>query len=317
MAETPFTVNPTLSAIAVAYTNGAMIADQVLPRIAPVGTKEFRYTTFPKGEAFTVPDTRVGRRGRPNVVEFGGSEATSVTYDYALDDEIPQDDIDQAAAARALNPELATPEAHSTELLTDLIVLDREVRTANLVFNAASYDAANKVQLAGADQFSDPAADPIEVITDALDGMLMRANVAVMGQVAWSKTRRNANLVKAIHGTTGDKGVITKQQFLDLFELEDLLVGESWVNTAKKGQTEQFARAWGPHIALIRRNKLADTRRGVTFGYTVPYGTRVAWSRPDSDVGMRGGQRIRVGESVRELIVAADAGYFIQDAVAT
>lgn len=315
-SETPFTVNPTLSAIAVAYKNGRMIADEVLPKITPVGTKEFRYTVWPKGEGFTLPDTRVGRRGAPNVVEFGGTETTSRTHDFGLQDEIPQDDIDQAAAASALNPELATPQAHSTEMLTDLIVLDREVRTATLVFDPNSYDAANRVQLAGAAQFSDPAADPIAAITDALDTMLMRANVAVMGQLAWSKTRRNANLVKAIHGTTGDKGVISKQQFLELFELEELLVGEAWVNTAKKGQAETMSRAWGKHIALIRRNKLADTKRGVSFGYSVPYGTRVAWDKFDSDVGLRGGVKVRVGESIAELITAPDAGYFFQDAVA-
>ncbi|EHF7717022.1 phage capsid protein, partial [Salmonella enterica] len=60
---------------------------------------------------------------------------------------------------------------------------------------------------------------------------------------------------------------------------------------------------------------LADTQGGVTFGFTAQFGSRVSGSIPDPDMGMRGGQRVRVGESVRELIVAQDCGYFFQNAV--
>lgn len=53
----------------------------------------------------------------------------------------------------------------------------------------------------------------------------------------------------------------------------------------------------------------------MTFGFTAQSGSRVANSIADPDIGMRGGQRVRVGESVRELIVAGDCGYFFQNAV--
>lgn len=316
MAETPFTVNPTLSGIAVAYKNEEMIADQVLPRVAPVGTKEFKYTLFPKGDPFTVPNTLVGRRGRPNVVEFGGTETTAMTADYGLEDEIPQDDIDQAAAARALNPDLATPQAHAAEMVSDLLVLDREVRTAGLVFNPATYDAGGKVQLAGAAQWSHPDSDPARAIQDALDAMVMRANILTLGQATWSAIRRHPKVVKAINRNDGDSGLVSRQALADLLELEEIIIGRAWVNTGKPGQTEALVRTWGKHAALTRRNKLADRKRGVTFGYTVPYGARTAWEKPDHDIGLRGGVRVRVGESVKELITCPDAGYFFQDAVA-
>ena len=34
------------------------------------------------------------------------------------------------------------------------------------------------------------------------------------------------------------------------------------------------------------------------------------------DVGLQGGVRIRTGERVKELVIAKDVGYFIQNAVA-
>lgn len=311
----PFVINPTLTAIAMAYTNRQMIADLVLPRVAPVGTKEFKYTLYPQGEILTIPDTKVGRRGKPNVVEFSGTDTPAQALDYGLEDEIPQDDIDQFHAMPN-SESLAAPDARATEYLTDLIGLDREVRVAGLVFAAASYAAANKVQLAGASQFSDITSDPIGVISNALEGVLMRPNVAVFGAQTWTALRQHPKIVKAVNKTSGDTGLVSRQAFADTFELEEVLVGGAFVNTAKKGQAVTLARAWGKHAAFIYRNKLADRQRGVTFGMTVPYGTRIAGSEPDRNIGLRGGVRVRVGETVKELITASDAAYFIQDAVA-
>jgi hypothetical protein len=310
----PFTVDPQLTAIAIAYRNRKLIADEVLPRVQPVRTKEFRYTLLPQGEILTIPDTKVGRRGAPNVVEFSGTTTTSEALDYGLEDEIPQDDIDQAAAGG--NAALASPQDRATEYLTDLIALDREVRTANLVFNPATYAAANKVQLAGATQWSNAASDPVNAISTNIEGVLMRPNVAVFGAMAWAATRRNPALVKAINKTTGDVGLVSRQEFMELFELDDLLIGGAFVNTAKKGQAATLARAWGKHAAFIYRDKLADRERGVTFGMTVPYGQMIAGQRPDPNIGLRGGVRVRVGETVKELITASDAAFFFQDVAA-
>jgi hypothetical protein len=314
MTTTPFTVNPVLSAIVVAYRNRQLIADMVLPYVTAVGTKEFRYTLFPQGEILTVPDSKVGRRGRPNVVEFTGTETPAATTDYGLEDEIPQDDITQAAAAG--NPALAGPVERSTEWLAQLIGLDREVRVAGLVFNPATYAAANKTQLAGATQWSDPASDPIAAIEDNLESVLMRPNVGVLGGQTWSALRRHPKVVKAVNKTAGDTGLVRKEDFAEMFELEELHIGRSFVNTAKKGQAAVLSRAWGKHAAFIHQDKLADRNRGVSFGYTVPFGTKIAGQREDPVIGLRGGTIVRVGESVCELITAADAAFFFQDAVA-
>ena len=54
----------------------------------------------------------------------------------------------------------------------------------------------------------------------------------------------------------------------------------------------------------------------ITFGLTAQWMTRIAGSTPDPKIGLLGGQRVRVGEFVKELVVANDVGYFIEDAVA-
>ncbi len=309
----PFPVTAELTAVSLAYRNRALIADEVLPRV-PVSLQSFKYLTWPKGSFFTIPETKVGRKGRPNTVELEGSETESSTQDHALDDEIPVADIMNAAG----QPGMPNPLMRAAEGLTDLIALAREKRVADLIFAAANYASGNKVQLAGNDQWSSTHddANPLVDITTGLDAMVMRANIMVMGQAVSTKLRQNKYIVKAYNGTSGDSGMVPLAFLKELFELEDIYVGQGFVNTARKGQTASLARVWGKHCALLHRNKNADTRGGTTFGFSAQWGTRVSGSQTDANIGMRGGERVRVGESIKELMIANDLGYFIEDAVA-
>lgn len=204
----------------------------------------------------------------------------------------------------------------AAERTSDLILLDREVRTSREVFSAANYATGNKETLSGDDQWNNDKSKPIKKITTALDKMIMRPNVAVLGRTTATALRQNPSVVKAYNGTMGEDGLVPLQFLRDLLELEDILVGSAFVNISRPGQKPVLVRAWANHASFIYRNKLADTQGGVTFGMTAQLGSRVSGSIPDPDMGLRGGQRVRVGESVRELIVAPDCGYFFQNAVA-
>ncbi|HID4045053.1 major capsid protein [Serratia marcescens] len=308
MAKAPFPIDPHLTAIAIGYRNTSLIADSVLPRV-PVSKAEFKWWEYDLGQGFTVPSTSVGRTSQPNQVEFNAEEKTSSTNDYALDAPVPQSDIDNA-------PANYDPLGRATERVSDLILLDREVRTSKEVFNPANYPTGNKETLAAADQWSNDASKPIKKIVSALDKMIMRPNVAVLGRATATALRQNPSVVKAFNASPGEDGMVPLDFLRQLLELDEIVVGSAFVNIARPGQKPVLVRAWANHAAFIYRNLLADTQGGVTFGITAQFGTRVSGSIVDPDMGMRGGQRVRVGESVRELICAADCGYFFQNAVA-
>ena len=310
MALAPFPIQPELTAIAIGYRNSALIADEVLPRVQ-VGKQEFKYLKYDLADSFTVPDTRVGRTSRPTEVSFAATEVTSACNGYGLDDPIPQSDIDNA-------PPNYNPLGRSTEVLTDLILLAREQRTANLVFNTASYTAStNRTQLSGTSQFSDYTnSNPITALLAGLDACVMRPNILILGQAVWSKLRQHPKVAQALFGANGTSGIVTREQLAQALEIEEVWVGQGWANTAKKGQTASLSRLWGKHAAAIYRDRLADTNRGTTFGLTAQWGERVSGSIPDEDIGLKGGQRVRVGEYVKELVTATDLGYFWEDAVA-
>jgi hypothetical protein len=304
----PFPVDPVLTAIAVAYKNERLIADEVLP-VVPVGVQNFKYRKYAAEDSFTVPDTLVGRKGKTPEVEFGFTEVDSSCEDHGLEEGVPLNDIANA-------PKGYDPVERATVSTTNLILLDREVRTAKLVFNANSYGANNKITLSAADQFGKPESDPIATIMKALDTCIMRPNVMVIGQSAWTALRTHPKIVKAYHGSSGDSGAAARSAVAELFELDKILVGSGWINTAKKGQSLSAARIWGGHVALIYQDAVPDVNGTVSFGVTAQWGDRVVNRGEDPNMGLRGGVRIRVGMSVRELITANDLGYFIQNAVA-
>lgn len=305
----PFPTDPVLQAIVIAYRNQDLIADRVLPRV-PVAKREFKYNLYPVEETFALPDTKIGRKSRPNLIDLTAVEETNSCEDFGLGDAIPQDDIDNA-------PKGYDPKARAVQQIADYVALGHEVRTANLVFNSANYAGGLSEALVGPAQFSDFAnSSPIDKIGEALDKPLMRPNQITMGQEVWTKLSRHPDIVKAAQGNSGDKGVARRDAVAEIFEVREILVGQSRLNTAKKGQDASLSRVWGKHISMTYIDPNADTNNGLTFGYTAQFGDKVAGEKEDKDIGLRGGVEVRAGESVKELIAASQAGYLIQNAVA-
>lgn len=318
MATTAFPVNAELTAIAIGYRNRDvdLIADLVLPRV--MTPKKFKWTLYPAADAYTLPPTRVGRRAEPTVVEFGGTEQADEAVDYALDDIIPNDEVQAWAdmpKPAAGGP--VSPLAKSTGLVTGLIQLDREVRVAGTVFAAATYPSGNKVTLSGTSQWSDfTNSNPVDAILAALDVPLFRPNTLVFGQAVWTKLRQHPKMVSAILGNDVPAGAVTRQQVAAFFEVRQVVVGAGFVNTARKGQTATMTRVWGKHAAALFVSPDAADADQPTFGWTAQWGTRIAGEMDEPKMGLRGSKRVRVGESVKEVIAASSAGYFFENAIA-
>ena len=307
MSTSPYQTSPEQTAIAIGYRNTSLIGDRVMPRV-PVRKKNFEYNVFDKADGFSVPSTLVGRKSQPNMVEFGSRKVAAACQDYGLLDIIPVDD--EAEAAR---DNLGSLVNRSTEKLTALIHLDREVRVAGLAFDPANYD--NTVSAKAAEKFDSADYNPLPQIEDYLRTPLKRPNVAVFGQAAWSKFRTNPYVVKAAHGNSGDAGLASREAVRQMLEVEELLVGDSFVNVAKPGRTTQFARTWGPHVAFLYRGQMFQGEdEALTWGFTGQFGDWVA-GRREVPTGLRGGTEVRVGETVAEVVAARGAGFLLQDVI--
>jgi hypothetical protein len=307
MATAPFVVVPELTAIAIAYRNpdAAFIADGAMPRVKPVGKQEFTYTVHDMS-AFDRPDSRVGRKGRPNEIGKSDKPQTAAVEDYGLEDPIPQADIDQG---RAQGRDIV---GEATEYLMGMVHLDRECRVAGIVQDPGNYAGGNQITLSGTDKFSDDTSDPIKMLLEYLDTPMIRPNTVTMPAGVLSRLRVHPKVVQAIYPSSNGGGMVTREQIRALLEVKTLLVGEAFVNVARKGQTANLARAWGPHVAMTYLDPAASTDRGVTWGMTVPYGTPFSGTIDDPYIGLKGGKRVRAGEQLKELVTAKDAGFLVR-----
>ncbi|MDR1008020.1 MAG: hypothetical protein LBL65_05600 [Campylobacteraceae bacterium] len=295
------------TAIAIAFKNLVYIADNVSPRV-PVGLREFKWSEYPLAEGYTVPNTLYPKKGQPNEVDFNAIIRAEKVEDYGLQDIISNDDILNA-------PKRINPLAFAVQTLTDLVALDRENRVAQLLFNSASYASNKQLALSGTSKFSDYTnSHPVGVIAEALDTPLIRPNTMTIGRGAWSKLSRHPEIIKSINRNLGDSGIATVQAVAELFELNAIYIGASYINSAKKGQEATLQRVWGNHISLTYLNPLATTQGGITFTLTAQYEDKKAGAK-EVDAGINGSMLARSAESVKELIVAKDVGFLLKDVI--
>ena len=318
MADYPLAQSPTLTAIAVMYRNASLIADMVLPRV-PVALPSFEFTTFALETQFTVPDTKVGRLGRPTQFVPQSGKTPGITLPYGLEVPVPRRDQRIAAAMREAFPQapMQNPMDLAAMIASNLVQLDREIRVASVVFALNTYAASQRVTLSGTSQWSDfNNSNPIDAILSGMDSMVARPNRGVIGRQAWTKLSQHPRVVGAVLGNAGTNGVVTPEGLAGVLGLEKIVVGEAWVNNARPGQAASQARVWGKHMALLQIDPLGGPDGMPSFGWTAQFGEKVAWTGFDPNIGLEGGDNVRVGEEVAEVVAAQGAGYLFQNCVA-
>ncbi|HHG4777648.1 TPA: phage capsid protein [Pseudomonas aeruginosa] len=302
----PFPIDPVRTGIVIAYRNDKLIADGVMPR-RDVEGELFKWFEYDKAERLTHVDTEISRKGSTKEVEFDAVEKESSTSDFGLGDTIPQSDMDKAT-------ESYDPLDHAAEALTDLVLLDREIRVARTVFDPKNH--AHGKPLAAAEKFSNRDADLLPFLLEQLDKPLMRPNTLTIGRAEWTQMRTNRSLVAAAHGNSGDKGVITVEKLKELLEIDFVFIGEARLNIARKGKEPEVKRVWGGHAAFTYQAPNVEIPAGtMTWGATAQYGDRFFASWHDRDVGLKGGWRVRVGEQLKELVIAKECGLLLQNVI--
>jgi len=310
MAATPFPPAKDLTSVSLAYRNKRFIADQALPRFV-VDEMRYSYAVYDFQEGFVLQDDAVGRRSRPKEVEFHADEREGVTKDRALDDVVPLSDVE---ATRGTSRRYL---ARVAERVSDVIALNREKRVADLLFKADTYPADQTLALAGTSSFTHPDSNPIGIIDDALEAPIMRPNTMVIGRALWNVVKRHPKIMKAVNGTLGDEGIATRQQVADMFELDNILIGEGFYIKRLNSIVEKTPiRLWGASLAMYYLDQIGGPNENPSFGFTAEFGKRFSGDMFDPMVGMRGGHRIRVGESVDEQIAAPRLGFMISDPAA-
>jgi hypothetical protein len=306
-------IDRALTNLVAQYNNREYVADQCLP-VVSVKHRSDKIFAFPVNTMQEVSDSAVaGPRSQVNEVTY--SLTSNLTYsvtDYALMDFVSNDEIANADAP-------LQPKIYAQDIVMNFLMLAREKRVADVVFNASNY-GTNTSALAGANRWDVPTSDPIQAIEDAIESCFVRPNVMVLGAQVWIKLRNHPKVLQYILSrastTAGDVPLrVNEQLFAEAFGLEKVVIGRARYNSAAEGATANSSYLWGKSAALIRVEGTPSPRATRTFGYTFRFGTIETREIVDNLRGVRGGVFIKTSHSDSEFVIGGSTTGFLYTTV--
>lgn len=298
-------VDPLLSNISIAYQNDTYLADMIFPEVQVAKVSGF-YFVYDKSKFVVANDTRTPST-RANRVDYGLTKSPyGPLVEHSLEQDIPDEIVDQAMAP-------LDPNIDATENVTDRILLSKEVDAFTQCSNTAV--VTQNVTLSGTSQWSAYAtSDPVGDVRTAVDtiklNVLKRPNRLVLTYPVYSVLRNHPEIIERIKYS--QLGVVTPELLSQIFDIEEVWIADAEQNTANENQTPVMSYVWGKNAWVFFINP-APAIRKVSFGYTFRRGPRMVERWDERWVKA---QFVRVTDWYQQLIVAAPAAYYIQNAVA-
>lgn len=239
-------VDQVLSNMVQGYRPNTRVWDRVVPML-PVAKQSDFYLVHSRADAIrreTVASRRAPGREASIVTRAMGS-ATYFAFNYAL--KMATTIEDEVNADPMYRQELLEGNAMH---LVDLLDLDIDARVAALVTTVANVGSGAGVSSAWSTNNSNPIGNmntAIDVVTDTTG---KRPNRAAMGLAAWRSLRRHVDIRNLIFGTNNGGGYPSTRQVADVFELEEIVVGQTYENTANEAKAAVIAPIWADHVVV-------------------------------------------------------------------
>ena len=300
-------IDRALSNLSVQFKNNALIAEQVVP-VLPVAKESDKYFIYGK-EAFKLVETRRNDGAEANEASLSLTSADYATVEHAL-----KDIVTDRARGNADAP--ISPDADTTEFLTDLIMLRLEKEAATLVTTSSNYAHSNTATLSGTSQWSDYSnSTPLtnfktgkatvrKLIGREANSMVLGGDVAetlsLHPDIKDMRKYTDPNLLT-------DAGLPPKLLGLKVIE------GKATEDVAYEGLSASMSYIWGKYAAIMYIAPRAGIKT-LSFGYTfrVKGFRRVKKWREEK----RGGDMIEVADNFVTKEVADECGYLFVDAIA-
>jgi len=281
------------------------LADQVLPPV-PVVKESAVFWVYDKS-MFDIPESLRAPRSDYAKIDWSVTQDTYLCKEYGLEGEIDDDERENAAAPLDLDID-------TTEIVTDMILNNREKRVADVVMSTGVVTRTQT--LAGVNQWSDytGTSDPFTVLktarTTIFDATGYRPNCMLMGYKVLEALKLHPDILDRIKYS--ERAIITADILAALFEVDTLLIGGILRKSSNEGQAVTLADVWGKD-ALVFYRELNPALRRASFGYQMRQrNLRVFRYREDK----RATDVIRVTEKQAEKIIAASLAYLVKAAVA-
>jgi len=160
------------------------------------------------------------------------------------------------------------------EYVMDKLMLNWEKRLADQCTSTSNIGSSSTVTSAW-NVLTSGASDPLGDIWTAIDNVEgltgYRPNRIVFGGDAWRGFHRHADVIDLINGDSGIVGnastrLASIEQTKALFEMDEIMVGAAYINTADEGQAMSLTRAWADNVLVYYAPPSASIDKP-SFGY--------------------------------------------------
>lgn len=303
-----------LTNISIGYSNEQFIADQIFKAVT-VDKQSDRYYVYGK-EMFRQHDDLRAPGTEANEIDWTLSLDTYFCEGHALRHPIPDEEIQNADANFNL-------EADATELVSEGILLNKEVDAAAKVMDPSNYHTQLKLTMGGADtpaKWSDyDKSDPVLDVKRAKERIHklsgLRANTIILPETVFNTLSLHPKLLDIIKYV--QRGIVTLDLMKAAFAVDNILIGSALKSTATNpGQDDDLEYIWG-NSAVLAYIAPKPGRKIVSLGYSF------MWNKDgEGPVQVRKwyeqGRRATIVEAERwysQKMISDVAGFLFADAV--
>jgi hypothetical protein len=306
-------INPVLTQIAQGYQNLEFVGNLLFPQVS-VGTRAGNIITFGKEDFMEYSGLARAPGAATKRVQFGYAGSPFALVDYSLEGALPIEVLQEGLANdKGFSIDGASMAIRKTQ---DIMALRLEIAQANAATTLGNYGTDNRITLSSTGQWSDfsGTSDPMLVVENAKDAIRAktgkRPNVMIIGAAVLKALRQHPKVIDRVKYTGRD--VPTLDLLANLFGVARVAVGEA----IKATDAGVFSDVWGKHAVLAYTETAPLASMGTpTFGYTYNLGGYPLAEEPYYDRNSKTWY-FPVTRAEAPVIAGADAGYFIQNAVA-
>lgn len=252
-------IDPILSNVAQGYRNAEFVGNVLFPRV-PVFASGGQIIEFGK-EAFFNYNLRRTPGGATKRIQFGYLGKPFALLQDSVEIPVPREHMRDATAVPGID--LGT---RAVSLAMKVALKSLEVDQAALATNAANYDAAHKLALAGVTKWSAATGTPTNDINTAREAIRASVgiypNTVLLSAVAFNAAINNPNVVSRFQYTSTD--VITEDMLAKLWNVEKVVVGKA-ISMTDVGVASDI---WGNNVILAYTNLGSQNAEEPSFGYT-------------------------------------------------
>jgi hypothetical protein len=248
-----------LNNVSVGYKNDDYFGERLFP-VVPVKKQSGRYWVFGKEKFKQYETIRHAKAEAREIAPWSLSNSPYFCDDHSLKDAISDEEL--------ANSDSTDVEVNTVENLTDAILLDFELRVANLVLGPGS--PVPCTTLSGTSQWSDYInSDPIAAAeaqkTAIKQAIGASANTLAVSYPVYSALRQHPRIIDRFKYT--QVGVLQADHLKAAFDVDNFWVMGAEYDTANEGQTPALNFVWGKS-AILAYIPSEPRRREPALGYT-------------------------------------------------